>query len=201
MRDIDIRKLLVQKLRAKSLRKAGVVLQEVPVSDGKARADLVNVSEKLECFEIKSEFDSLKRLVTQGWHYGRAFNNVTLVAAVRHIETAEHLIPLWWGIIKVTESGKLLQHRKPLNNPSITTHGLSELLDRQEAIDLLSLKGFTKGTGKMSKKSIYESLSTQFDIEELNRHVLFKLKSREHARFLESKHVIYGDFEPQLYAQ
>jgi hypothetical protein len=182
MNDLDIRKALLGRFTTRNLFDLSSILEEVPVSNGCARADIVVAGKKLECFEIKSEFDSLKRLTQQGWHYSRSFNQVTLVAATKHLDKAVPVIPLWWGIIDVTKNGKLVQFRRPSNNPDIKSHGLAELLDRDEGISLLNLCGISKGIAKLSNKDIHDKISYLCDVGELNKLVLSALINRKELR-------------------
>lgn len=182
MNDLDIRKSLLRRFMTRKLFEISSVMEEVSVSNGCARADVVLAGNKLECFEIKSEFDSLKRLTQQGWHYGRSFNQVTLVAATKHLDKAIASIPLWWGIIEVSTNGKLIQLRKAGNNPDIKSHGLAEMLNREEGISLLSDYGISKGIGKLSNKNIHEKVSQLCDTKELNKLVLLTLKNRKKLR-------------------
>jgi len=182
MNDLDIRKSLLRRFMTRKLFELSSVMEEVSVSNGCARADVVLAGKKLECFEIKSELDSLKRLTQQGWHYGRSFNEVTLVAATKHLGKAILSIPLWWGIIEVSTDGKLSQHRKASNNPDIKSHGLAEMLNREEGISLLSDYGITKGIAKLSNKNIHNEVSQLCDTNELNKLVLHALKNRKKLR-------------------
>ena len=182
MNDLDIRRSLLDRFMTRHVFESSSVLEEVSVSNGCARADVVFAGKKLECFEIKSELDSLKRLTQQGWHYGRSFNQVTLVAATKHLDKAIYSIPAWWGIIEVSRAGKLIQRRKAANNPDIKSHGLAELLNRDEGISLLKDCGITKGFSKLSNQNIHDKVSELCGVQELNKFVLSAFKSRKKLR-------------------
>jgi hypothetical protein len=182
MNDLDIRKSLLERFISRRLFDISSVLEEVSVSNGCARADIVVTSKKLECFEIKSEFDSLKRLTQQGWHYSRSFDQVTLVAATKHLDKALNCVPLWWGIIEVSKDDKLTQRRKPGNNPNITPHGLAELLNREESIALLAVHGVEKGITRLSNTNISDKISKIVGVKELSAFVLSAFNDRQARR-------------------
>lgn len=178
MNDPDIRQLLFSHI--KNLKLSGskpVILEEVPIRNGYVRADVVIASDNLECFEIKSEYDSLKRLMTQGWHYNQSFNRVTLVSATKHLTSALNIVPDWWGIIEVTRNGELVEFRKTTKNPYINTLGLAELLNKKECISLLNLKK-QKGLSNLSNKVLHQHVSESYKINDLKKSVLQLLKKR-----------------------
>lgn len=179
MTDPDIRMQLKELLKSQLGSMPLPIFEEVSVSDGSARADLVTAFDGLECYEIKSAADSLKRLVRQGWHYGRAFNLITLVVASVHLEKACSIIPEWWGVIEVGSDGELSILRRATKNPNQIAHGLSELLTRSEAISLLKEQEQHRGLGKMSNKLLRQTVADLYDIETLNGRVLGFFQMRE----------------------
>ena len=179
MGDYDIRLLLIELLLSQSKRNSDSILEEVAVSKGSVRADVVYAHDKLECYEIKSESDSLRRLLKQGWHYGRAFKLITLVAATKHISPSVEVIPDWWGIIEAESSGNLKVIRKAKPNPNQITFGLSELLTSQEALSLLEeIKQF-KIPRNQSVRAMHEKVSKLYSLESLNDKVLSVFKERK----------------------
>ena len=184
MGDYEIRILLIELLLAQSNQKPGKILEEVAVSKGSVRADVVYAHKKLDCYEIKSEADSLKRLSNQGWHYGRAFNSITLVAASKHIDASEELNPGWWGIIEVKNGGKLWSRREAKQNPDQITFGLSELLTKEEALSVLGEVKHGKNYRRKSTKVMHEMVSELYDLEILNNKVLSLFKIRNQSQKL-----------------
>lgn len=156
MTEDQIRTLLKHKLGQNTLGQQ-IVIDELPIAKGKVRADLVRLSNNLECFEIKSQNDNLKRLERQAWHYNRTFSRVTLVAATKHIDDALPKIPDWWGVIEALSNGKLRNHRRAKKNPNQTKLALVDTLTKTEVVELLSQKSTMLG---LKSKSINELKNT-----------------------------------------
>jgi hypothetical protein len=152
MREIEIKQALTNHL-SKAASAPLHFLEEVEINGGEIRADLVQVSD-MHCYEIKSETDTLKRLVGQGSRYGRAFDQVTLVTAECHLDKAIPMLPLWWGVIVVPkEAGRALkQVRKAKLNKTHEPDVLVTLLKREEALAILEEQGITRG---FKSKSLY----------------------------------------------
>ncbi|MFP2421921.1 sce7726 family protein [Pseudescherichia vulneris] len=119
-------------LRKHSLSKA-TILFEFRV--GKHKADCVIFNGHSTCYEIKTEFDNLKRLPEQLAEYSKVFDRVNVVCAKNHLPqvintTAPHI-----GIIELTDSGSLKQIRKASNiDSAIEPHLLIQSLRRDEYV-------------------------------------------------------------------
>lgn len=184
MLEAEIKKTLEQYLSRKGpLTQGSRILEEVSVSGGAARADLVNVSE-LHCYEIKSEKDSLKRLVSQGSKYMRVFNHVTLVTAKRHLEQALEIIPLSWGIILIPDrkGAEFIEWRKAdRNNKQEHTH-VSSLLAKEECLNVLSLLGLEKGKKSQSLYQLQLFIAENFSLNQITDMVKSALEMRRDFR-------------------
>jgi len=178
MTEQDIRALLFDFLERNGELTNSLIVEEVPVGQGSVKADIVIMDEVLRCYEIKSESDSLRRLIRQGWHYNRAFNQVTLVAASKHIHPSREVVPNWWGIYEITPSREILVIREPGVNPDLQTNGLSELLTREESLSLLEELASVKGVKSKSTRVIHEKLAEICDLNLLNEKALSFLKIR-----------------------
>lgn len=129
-------------------------LEELKVHGGQVWADLVDAPD-LHCYEIKSNYDSLKRLVGQGTQYAHVFDRVTLVTAERHLDKALPMLPSWWGVMVVPHSpeGRFEQLRIASQNQTQEPEILATLLDRAECIGILSDLGELRGR---KSKSLYK---------------------------------------------
>ena len=96
MREAEIKRALAQHLDGAHGDVSTLLLEELKLSNGEIRADVVDVHD-MHCYEIKSEGDSLKRLLGQGSRYARVFDHVTLVTTERHLKKAMPILPQWWG--------------------------------------------------------------------------------------------------------
>lgn len=72
---------------------------EFTLPSGKSRADLVAVNGHFTAYEIKSDFDSLKRLVSQIKEYDKVFEKNYIVVGRKFINQIESQLPKHWGII------------------------------------------------------------------------------------------------------
>lgn len=174
MKDPEIRELLLQHLAKKRGYRHHSIFEEVPVAGGLARADLVVTGEAIECFEIKSERDSLKRLQEQGYYYQKAFEKVTLVLASKHVAAAQLIAPEWWGIIEVNESGELKRRKAGKKNPSLDGFGMLSLLNSAEVRSglklQLAMQGLSRMTSQELKKTATDNLTVK-DIRNLVQHI------------------------------
>lgn len=154
-------------------------LEELRVSEGAARADLVDVG-RMHCYEIKSEKDSLKRLVSQGSRYIRVFDKITLVAAETHLEMALKIIPLWWGVIMVPKSVEMPFEviRSAKSNPELVPSQLAKLLTKEECLDVLSKEGLLKGRKSLTLCRLHESIVEVLPVEKLKRVITYALQAR-----------------------
>ena len=73
MNEHDIRNFLISYLAQRFESEQPKFLKEVFLNNYECRADLIMVGKNLHGFEIKSEIDTLKRLVLQIPHYENSF--------------------------------------------------------------------------------------------------------------------------------
>ncbi|MEN8170583.1 MAG: sce7726 family protein [Pseudomonadota bacterium] len=180
MLEIDIKQALESYLYSpQSGEKEQLFLDELRLCGGAARADLVNV-EAMHCYEIKSEKDSLKRLVNQGSRYIRVFDKITLVTAETHLDLALKIIPSWWGVILVPKSvdDPFVEMRQAGNNPKLVPSQLAKLLTKQECLDALSDEGLVRGKKSLSLYRLQEVMEETLSLERLKEVVVKALQSR-----------------------
>jgi hypothetical protein len=84
------------------------VVEELELGLG-ARADLIVLNGRIEGFEIKSDRDSLERLVHQVAAYDAICDRSWLVTTPRFAGAASELLPSWWGILVARGSGEGLR--------------------------------------------------------------------------------------------
>lgn len=179
MNDPDIRQLLISRLAKRKTFANEKLLEEVALQNGVVRADMVYCANRLECFEIKSHKDSLKRLVSQGWQYEQSFDLVTLVCATKHLSPALNMIPEWWGVMEVTNSGALKSHRKVRSNPNVSVLGMVDVLTNDESKQFLTSIGYGTGISKMSHSQLKLRIQEVATISSLRTWVLNTLTRRQ----------------------
>ncbi|WP_417500151.1 sce7726 family protein [Methylophaga sp.] len=179
MREAEIKQALTLYLGENSPEHSPLFLEELRMNGGEVRADLVRIGD-MHCFEIKSEADSLARLVSQGSRYSRAFDRVTLVTAKKHLEKALPMLPTWWGIIVIPENtGKPFKHiRKAQPNKGHEASVLASLLNRDEALNVLTESGITKGVKSKSLYTIQAMIAETLPLDQLKKSVQDSLISR-----------------------
>lgn len=158
-----------------SLTSEAILLDELPLMRGEVRADLVLLPD-FHCFELKSDRDSLARLVGQGAVYSATFNKVSLVTAPRHLLNALEIIPDWWGVL-VFEQGVIRVQRRAKVNASLKREALASMLSKSEALELLSSKGIAAPTRKPLYE-LHEMLSSVFTLKEIRRFAVRALEAR-----------------------
>lgn len=182
MRDADIRHVLRKRLDDKYGGDAGtIIVEELGLCSGSVRADMAVVNGSLKGYEIKSERDTLDRLLAQAEVYNRVFDTVTIVVAGRHLKAAEALVPPWWGIDLATALGdsnvRIDTIRSESANPEIDPSALVQLLWRDEALALLTSRAAPLPR-KKSRQNVWSCLVANLTLTELRAGVRASLKSR-----------------------
>lgn len=172
MREAEIKIALTHHLTAEIPDTAFHFLEELELNGGEIRADLVYAMD-MHCYEIKSEADSLSRLVGQGSRYARAFDQVTLVTAECHLKKAMQMLPLWWGVMVVPDNASraFRQVRKAKINKRQEPDVLMTLLKREEALKILADLGVTRGFKSKSLYIIQAKVAELLSLEELKERV------------------------------
>jgi hypothetical protein len=146
VRDPQIRRALIAYLKEKE--PDAVIFEELPLLRGAGRADVVSVNGSLDGFEIKSERDSLARLVTQTRNYGSAFEYTTVVVAPKHLKSVRAKIPRGWGIMTAESNAgrvSIVPKRPAWRNHDIDRQALIRLMWRRECVWALRNHGVKAG--------------------------------------------------------
>jgi hypothetical protein len=171
MREAEIKRALTCYLGGSSSHSPSSFIEELVINGGEVRADLVHLQDDIHCYEIKSDTDTLRRLLGQGSRYSRAFDRVTLVVGERHLAKALPLLPTWWGVLLVTGPGGFKQVRIARSHRQHSPEVIASLLNREEALELLELLGAIKGWKSKSLYLIQNRLAELLSLEDLRRHV------------------------------
>ncbi len=178
MNDPEIRQLLFTHLAKRKTDYTTDVYEEVPLKTGLIRADIVLMGNHLECFEIKGPNDSLKRLLDQGFQYQETFDRINIVCASKHLNKVLYLVPDWWGILEANNFGQLKTIQKAKNNPRRNKQGLVDLLNVNEAKNILRKTSDRKGISKLNHASLKELLSESIPEKELRQQIREALSKR-----------------------
>lgn len=171
MRESEIKKALADHIVRRQAAHHHSFIEELRLHGGEVRADLVHV-EDMHCFEIKSEADSLARLITQGSRYALVFDQVTLVLAEKHVTKALEMLPTWWGVMTLEDAtGTFLALRDAGVNVHHRAESLASILTRDEALHILEDANSTKGWRSKSLYLIQQHIAQVFNTEELRAHI------------------------------
>ena len=178
MRELQIKQVLAGHLAKQADTHQVSLIEELRLHGGEVRADLVLV-EQMHCFEIKSEADSLARLINQGSRYGWVFDRVTLVMAPCHVAKAMELLPPWWGAMVVdSQTGTLQCLREAGLNVRHKASSLASILNREEALEVLRRGGQLKGWRSKSLYLIQQHIAQAFELDEIKEHIRDALLAR-----------------------
>lgn len=155
-----------------------ITLFEVGLCQHQVRADIISLSrECLHAIEVKSEADTLRRLMVQASLYSQVADRCTLVVAEKHANHALGLVPPWWGFwVSRRESVERMWSGLP--NPSPDPLATARLLWRGEALDALRHMGRARGLSRASIHRLHRELVEVMPHEELRRFVRLTLLSR-----------------------
>jgi len=188
--DSDIRESAHRKIFRRHHNAANtLVIDELGLRHGSARADIVVVNGKLAGYEIKSERDSLRRLRSQIGMYDAVFDSITLIVSPRHRSAATRHIPRHWGIILAQRGKRGAVHfdfqRKPRSNRRIDLFSIAQLLWRTEAVQLLRLRNASNRLLRLPRATLYRHLVSTLPAEALRAAVRNCLRNRRNWRHRE----------------
>lgn len=173
--DKQIRKALVSRV---STYKDCKVYEELTVPSGRARADVVAVNGHVIAYEIKSDFDSIKRLETQIPEYDRNFEMNYIVVGSKYAESIVDTVPEYWGIIVATKTRldtvRLSFIRKARLNPN---HSFKDFVSLLSSNDIKRIASRDEFLGRKITKSQIRKLFKQDVIKTLDETLSEKIKS------------------------
>ncbi len=161
---------------------------------GKSRADAILVKEnEILGFEIKSDKDSLVRLITQVKNYERFCDKCYIVTGVHYIDRIEDEIPEHWGIYDITkdENGNLHiemlreAQRNPKERPTTKLKNQMNLLWRLELIRIVKTYKLG-GVTKRNKKQLRDLIIDKMGKEEAKRLTCDALIERDYSIYQEN---------------
>jgi hypothetical protein len=184
MRDADVRRVLMRQLDACYGTDSNTrIVQELGLCRGSVRADVAVINGVLKGYEIKSDRDTLARLECQAETYNKVFDTVTVVAASRHIENIERIVPEWWGIQAVARNAdsilQLIRVRDESGNYQIDPTALVQLLWRDEVMLLLRDVPITMNLERKPREFLWQTLVESVPLIDLKMQVRECLRNRK----------------------
>lgn len=158
-----------------------IIVEEFGLCRGRARIDLAAINGKLHGYEVKSDYDSLRRLPSQIAWYGMIFDELTLVVGTRSLRAALRILPKYWGIIHMShEAGtglNLTVVRGAQLNPERDARALAELLWAEHAIALLEQRNLARGVRGRPRRAAWERICEHFVLDDISAAVRARLKA------------------------
>ncbi|HFF9490162.1 sce7726 family protein [Serratia marcescens] len=152
---------------------------------GNNKADCVIVNGNSTCYEIKTKFDSLKRLPDQLSSYSKIFDKVYVVCDQTHINNVLLHAPDEVGVIEFTEKGALKEVKRAIvNTHEIDREILISSLRKPEYV--LIAEKLTNKPLESSNMSIYAdclNIFNQASSEELRKLFKYALKTHRKTDF------------------
>lgn len=183
MHDHEIRSVLRNSLHKKYGNDPDTeVIDELTIGGGRSRIDLALVNGALHGFELKSDYDTLRRLPEQVQIYGTVCDRVTLVVGERHVGHAVQLVPNWWGILVVRSGPRRAAFRAlklPQINPSLDPLAIARLLRRSEAAAVIADLGFGEPGYRVSRQQLCEFVASNVELTLLCHRVRNCLRARQ----------------------
>lgn len=188
MRDPEIRGALARELRRqRKLRGHAIAVQELGLCRSDALVDVAVVGRWFHGFEIKSDYDTLRRLAGQVHTYGLVLDLATLVVGRAHVKEARAAIPSWWGLMVVEcDDGEVVlrEARTAKENPCRNARALAELIWLPEAQELLAQRGALRGFRDKPRHAVWDRLCEVYTLDEIASNVRSRLKARAAAGLL-----------------
>lgn len=182
-----IRPVLIEKLHSEHVGQHYSIIEELGLTHGNVRVDMVVVNGITHGYELKSDLDTLQRLPEQMREYNSVFDKVTLVVGKKHLHEAIQIIPDWWGVMiaKISECDgalTLLTIRDADENRNKDSLAIARLLWRNEALSILEELESADGVRSKSRDVIYKKLIGVLNQEDLAKRVRERLFNRTNWR-------------------
>lgn len=175
----EIKLAVISHLEKRSALQDGVVINELPVANWSRRADLAVANGKLQAFEIKSDFDTLRRLDGQIALFATRFDKVVLVTTSRFISSALERLPqfveIWEAARRGSEVALRVVRRGQVREVK-SRHILSSYLQKSEVASFLRSNGHD--VPHWASRDELEELLTRLPVSKLRAFVLARLKQR-----------------------
>lgn len=181
-RDSDIRSALRKKLRSThAAEPESAIIDELSLSQGRARVDLAVVNGSLSGYEIKSDRDTLARLPGQRAVYELCFNTMTIVVGATHISECMETLPEWWGVWEATRLPDaeiiFLERRRAASNHGVSLAAVVQLLWRNELVSVLQDRGI-EVRAKHTRRELWKVLVGLVEQSELFKIISERLRAR-----------------------
>ncbi|MFC7050391.1 sce7726 family protein [Emcibacter nanhaiensis] len=162
-----------------------LIASEVPFYQGYRKADLIHLANNsITAFEIKSDRDSLTKLLDQVSDYNHTFSFCYLVTTKKHLATARKLISPKTGIMLVEDSS-ISVVRKSKENKRLCKHSLTLALPGQDISKLTKNSRVDKALH--SQRRYVESETTLQTLKKYFYEALFDKYHKNYTNFISDR--------------
>lgn len=185
MNDKIIRVSLIKKLKLEFPDTNGernLIVNEMALCRGIARADIAVVNGSLHGYEIKSSEDNLNRLDHQLEIYSKCFDYISVVTTEKHLSHVYAACPRTIGIAEakiVKGSVHIVNRRLPKRNKQVDALSILELLWKDETLKLAARLNLSEGLKGKSKKLIWQHIASNASLRAIQDLIRDILKSRQ----------------------
>lgn len=181
MKDMDIRKPLMEKIVCLNKGHDYRIIPEMVVCDGLSRVDIAVANGNLYGYEIKSDADTLDRLPLQQEFYNKTFDKVFIVVGEKYQSVIEEFVPDWWGVYVAyydkNQNVVFKQKKRGRRNTAVCAESLLELLWRDEIELLLKGHGF-KGLSGKNRRILRQMAIERLPLQVIKDYTRETLKKR-----------------------
>jgi hypothetical protein len=153
------------------------------------RVDLVIVNGTATAYEIKTQYDSLNRLVQQLDAYRRVFDKVYVVCSPDKVDSVQRLAPTEVGILSMGPLGAFSSVRNGLSDPTaINADAIIRCLRKAEYSDIVQRRfGHVPDVPNMQHRRVCADLIRRLSVTDLNIEFARILRERgQHHRDAEA---------------
>jgi hypothetical protein len=173
--EAEVKAALLNTLSEESDLDAQAVVSELTLLGYENRADLVLVTDRTHCFEIKTKRDSLSRLDQQLSAYKSVFDLVSVVVATKHMNAALSRVPAFVGVYEVFDRGGAVLIKR-VRRPTLHKELIKEQIVR--SLPLSSLSSLIPNAKKGWKRHDFESAACKLSMSAIRGHMRAFLKER-----------------------
>lgn len=179
LREQDIKIALIDWLFKKGLLDNATIINEMVVANWSRRADLAVANGHLQAFEIKSDFDTLKRLDGQLETFTSRFEKVTVVCAPKFTYEVTKKVTPDVGVIEYTNTNKGISF-KTIQRGRISLIGNKKIYINfllKKELQLLLIENGKRFLSE-SGREVLEHISEQVPLSKIRGFVLNAIKVR-----------------------
>lgn len=182
LREQDVKIALIDWLYKKGMLSDATIINEMVVANWSRRADLAIANGSLQAFEIKSDFDSLKRLDGQLKIFKSSFEKVTIVCAPKFTCEVSKRVSSDVGVVEFQSNNgsvrfKVIQKGRICSRLNKVAY--LDFLLKTELKDLLNQHGIT--FSNELHRDCLEVLASKISLNKIRDFVIASIKNRYYA--------------------